>query len=452
MTSYFQLLSGLQNTLDDITQPRSTSIRVIVRPRSQTLPANFAPSEYSLKASPSFVASKAIRHDGEISNTHSDRVLRAIYTFGALLNHFGLKSVRKLLVDLFRVENQNIDYLETINGNEKNSRAGLGESNLKKIDNESEFGLFEWFPTEVKLKILAYAFEAPRIVSVSCRQLKHNPSCHGHTRLVYSGPQNPHLYVNHLTRYQALHRLQNLIQYNTLHSGSKAFPTINYNPLSDTIWVREIDFWSSSNEYSCSLTLPSRNRSVLSLAITTSSNEIIMDRNNLYRLSCILSHWFKGVRELIVIVDDLDFTTPGIRDEIVFVSRKSKLLPKHGIVTKYSPAFSSLLSELIVGLLYGEWIPDHWHRLVSSLTHSLKSSLMKNQYTEQATSIPIEEISAANLHSGLQDWKFRLAALNVDNGEDGRRKMIESFRVWKVPTIKLLAAATYKQLEKKDSS
>ncbi|KAJ8071489.1 hypothetical protein OCU04_001809 [Sclerotinia nivalis] len=450
MTSYFQLLSDLQNTLDDITQPRYTSIRVVVRPRSQTLPANFAPSEYSLKSSPSLVASNAIDHEREVLNTKSDRVLRAIYLFGVLLNRFGLGSVRKLLVGLCRFENHDLDYLETINGNEKNSKLDLAENHLKEVDNESEFGLFEWFPTEVKLKILAYAFEAPRVVSVSCRQLKHNSSCHGHTRLVYSGPQNPHLYVNHLTRYQALHRLQNLIQYNTLHSGSKAFPTISYNPLSDTIWIREIDFWSSANEYSCSLTLPSRNRPVRSLAITTSSNEVIMDRDNLYRLSCILSHWFKGVRELIVIIDDLDFTTPGVRDEIASVSRKSKLLPKHCVVTKYSPAVSSLSSELIVGLLYGEWIPDHWHTLFSSLTHSLKSSLMKNQDAEQATSIPTEEISAAKLHSGLQDWKFRLAALN-DNGEEGRRKMIESFRVWNIPTIKLLAAVTYKQLEEKDS-
>ncbi|ESZ90994.1 hypothetical protein SBOR_8628 [Sclerotinia borealis F-4128] len=446
MAFYTELLIDLQDTLGNIMRPRFTSIRVITRPRSQTLPANFAPFPFSTKASLSSLASNPENNDGEMK---SDQVLRGTDLFRTLLDYSGMEAVRKKLVGFFRLDKYGADSLRTIVGKYSISDPTDTREVGTKVDDEGKFGLFRWLPMEVKLKILTYAFDDPRIVSVSCKQLKHNASCHGHTRLVYSGPQDPYLYVSHLTRFQALQHLHNLIQYNTLHIGCKAFPTIKYNPVSDTIWIREIDFWSSSNKFSCSLTLPSRNRALHTLAITTSSNKAIMDQDNLYRLSCILSHWFRGVQELIVIVDHLDFTTPGVRDEIAFVHRKSKLLPKHRIVTKYSPAISSLSVEFIEGLLFGEWKPEHWSTLVSSLKKSFMSSFMESQEIKESRPNPFDKVSAIKVHVGLLDWKSRLESLN-GNGEEGRGKMIENFRSWRVPTIKLLAAATRKQLEGKD--
>lgn len=135
-----------------------------------------------------------------------------------------------------------------------------------------------------------------------------------------------------------------------------------------------------------------------------------MEHDNLYRLSCLLSHWFEGLQELIVILDELDFTTPGVRDEIAFVGSNSKLLPKHSVVTKYSPTVSSLSTEMIVGLVYGQWNPDHWHTFVSSFAHSL-ASLIRKQEAEVIVPSPSEKISASKLHSGLQYWKIRFQTL-----------------------------------------
>ncbi|KAI9647228.1 hypothetical protein NHQ30_003611 [Ciborinia camelliae] len=436
MSSNFESVSSIQVTLDDIMQPSSTSIRVTPRPRSQTLPANSNPLAFFTGNSPTSIASSPVNDNGDIK---SDQVLRGKDLLHFFIDNFGLEPVRKLLSGLFRLGKHGQDHLNTI----------------KEINSEHEFGLFQWLPMEVKLKILAYAFEDPRIVSVSCKILKHKPLCQGHARLIYSGPQNPHLYVNRLTRFQSLRQLHNLVQYNpcTMYTGVSDFPTIKYNPTSDTIWIRESDFWSSSNRYSCSFALPGRNpnRAVRSLAITTSSNWVVMDRDNLYRLACNLSLWFNGLQELIVIVDDFDFTTPGVRDEITFVSCKSRLLPKRRVVTKYSPAFFSLTTEFIVGVFYGEWKPDHWQTLASSLTYSLKSLLTKKKEAEPSVPIPIEKVSAAKLYSGLSYWKSRIEILN-DNGSEKRRRMIDDFRLWKIPTIKLLAAATHKQLEGKNDN
>ncbi|QSZ33707.1 hypothetical protein DSL72_005278 [Monilinia vaccinii-corymbosi] len=442
MTSFLELSTELQNNLHDTMKPTSESNGVVTRTRNQTIPANFAPSASSSKPLPSAAASASANNDRGIQPE----------ILSSLLNCLGLEAVRKLLVSFLRINQRGLGHLSTTKGEGKIYETTFQGGSAIHSVNDGKFLLFGQLPVELKIKIFKYAFEAPRIVSVSHQRLKHNSSCHGHTRLVYSGPQNPYLYVNHLTRHIATLKLQNLFQTNVFHSLGKEFPTIKYNPAIETIWIREIDFWLLSNEYSCSLTLTSQNWAVRTLAITISSKQVIMDKRNLNRLSSILCKFFKGLQELIVIADELDFTTPGFRDEIVFVSRKSKRLPKRRVVAKYTPGVTSLSMELLMGLAYGEWKPEHWSALVSSLTGSLKSTLMKRKEPQRAIQLPVKtKISAEKIHSGLRDYKLRVEAWQY-NGDEGQRKAMQEFSAWNVPTIKLLAAVTQNDLNRKTDS
>ncbi|TGO20527.1 hypothetical protein BPAE_0288g00090 [Botrytis paeoniae] len=358
--------------------------------------------------------------DLELSGTKPDSISKRKHIFLSAIDNVGLNSIQKLL-------------------------AGMIGKGVTVITNRGDFGLFEWFPTEIKLKIWKYAFEAPRIVSVSFKDIKHSSSCRGHVRLFYSGQQNPQLYVNRLTRQQAIRRYNRLARFSACASGSKETPEIKYNAASDTIWLRGIDFWSVSTGKGWLMSLYRYQWTVQTLAITSSSRNTLMDMDDLHRLSVVLASFFSKLRESIVIMDYLDLTTPGLRDEITFINLLPESFPKHRVFTNYSPTIFSLSEEFMIGVIYGEGKPDHWYTSICSLTHSLKSYFMWKQETVQTISNPTKTISAEDFYRALRGRK-------THQGDESRRQLVQVFRNGTVPSVKFLAATTYKQLEEIDRS
>ncbi|TGO42588.1 hypothetical protein BHYA_0007g00920 [Botrytis hyacinthi] len=369
--------------------------------------------------------------DLDLSGTKPESISKREHLFLSAINNVVLHSVQTLLAGMIGV--RKIDSKNRFNITVAGERVTV-------ITNGGDFGLFEWFPTEIKLKIWKYAFEAPRIVSVSFKNIKHSSSCRGHVRLFYSGPRNPQLYVNRLTRQQAIRR--RLARYSGCTSGSRRIPKIIYNAANDTLWLREIDFWSVPTNMSCVVTLYRDKWMVQSLAITSSSRNAIMDRENLHRLSIVLAIFFNELQELIVIMDYLDLTAPGLPDEITFINLLPESFSKHCVVTNYSPTILSMCEEFIFGVIYGEWKPDHWYTLVCSLKHSLKSNLTWKQETVQKISNPTKTLSTDDLYCALCNNKTRMEMLNNPRDSLSTQELRQWFRKWTVPSVRFLAATT----------
>ncbi|TGO17989.1 hypothetical protein BTUL_0013g00650 [Botrytis tulipae] len=374
--------------------------------------------------------------ESELSETKPESISKRKHLFLSAINNVGLQSVQTLLAGMIGVKK--IDSETWFNITVAGERVTV-------ITNGGDFGLFEWFPTEIKLKIWNYALEAPRIVSVSFKNMEHSSSSRGHVRFFFTGPRHPQLYVNRLTRQQAIQR--HLARYSGCTSGSRRIPMIIFNAANDTIWLREIDFWLVTTYMSCVATLYRDKWMVQSLAITPSSRNALMNRENIHRLSAVLAYLFDELRELIVIMDDHDLTTPGLPDEITFINVLPESFSKHCVVTKYSPTILSICEEFIVGVIYGEWKPDHWYTLVCSLKQSLKSHFMWKQETVQKISNSTKTISADDLYCALCDSKRRAGMLNNPGESSSTRHIAESHQKWTVPSVKFLAATTYKQLE-----
>ncbi|TGO66723.1 hypothetical protein BOTNAR_0055g00090 [Botryotinia narcissicola] len=369
--------------------------------------------------------------DSELSETKPEPISKRKHLFLSAINNVGLQSVQTLLAGMIgakKIESKN-RFNVTVAG-----------KRVTVITNGGEFGLFEWFPTEIKLKIWNYALEAPRIVSVSFKNVEHSSSSRDHVRLFYSDPRHPQLYVNCLTRQQAIQR--HLARYSGCTSGSRRIPKTIYNAANDTLWLRKLDFWLVPTYMSCLETLYRDKWMVQSLAITPSSRDALMDREYLHCLSTVLAYFFKELRELIVIMDYHDLTTPGLPDEITFINLLPESFSKHCAVTNYSPTTLSMCEEFIVGTIYGEWKPDHWYTLACSLKHSLKSHFMWKQETIQKISNSTKNISADDLYYALRDDKIRAEMLNPNPREFPQ--IVELLRKWTVPSVKILAATTYK--------
>ncbi|KAF7900980.1 hypothetical protein EAF00_003201 [Botryotinia globosa] len=152
--------------------------------------------------------------------------------------------------------------------------------------------------------------------------MEHSSSPRDHVRLFYSDPRHPQLYVNRLTRQKAIQR--QLARYSGCTSGSRRIPKTIYNAANDILWLREIDIWLVPTYISCLATLYRDKWMVQILAITPSSRDALMDRENLHRLSTVLAYFFRELRELIVTMDYHDLKTPGLPDEITFIN----LLPE----------------------------------------------------------------------------------------------------------------------------
>ncbi|KAF7956605.1 hypothetical protein EAE96_003939 [Botrytis aclada] len=393
--------------------------------------------------------------DLELSGTKRGPISKRRELLDSAVDNLGLNSVQTPLAGMIGVGNFSPKTTKTTDDKNRFNITVAGER-VTVITNGGDFGLFEWFPTEIKLKIWKHAFEAPRIVSISSKDITHNSSGHNHVRLVHSGPQNPQLYVNRLTRQQAIQGLNSLSRHNSFSISSALLPKITFNAASDTIWLREMDFWTWSNEESRHFRLFSNlfsyNWTVQSLAVTSSSRNALMDWDNLHRLSLLLTHCFSGLRELIIIMDDLDLTTPGARDEISFVNAAHESFPDDWAVTNYSPKILSLSKLCILGVIRGKLKRDHWYTLVRSMKQSLKSRFMRRQETVQAIPRPSEPDPAKHLLCALQVLKSKIEVWNVSQGDEVGHQTVELYRKWTVPSVKFQAATTYKQLEKKDRS
>lgn len=165
MHSYFELLSDHNTIVDDIIQPRSTFVQVTMRPRSQTLPGNFAPSEFLFKPSVASIAPEPVDGDKVILDSNADEILGIVRILHAVLDLSGLRSLRQFLNCLFRVEKRDLRDLDLINSNENSSKIGtqaVGEG----IDNECRFSRFQWLPTEVKVSDILL-----RIMGLVCHSI-----------------------------------------------------------------------------------------------------------------------------------------------------------------------------------------------------------------------------------------------------------------------------------------
>ncbi|KAF7944794.1 uncharacterized protein EAE97_005427 [Botrytis byssoidea] len=322
--------------------------------------------------------------DPELSETKPESISKRKYLFLSAINNVGLQSVQTLLA---------------------------GMIGAKKIDSKNRFN-----------------------ITVAGKRV---------TVITNGGgicdPRHPQLYVNRLTRQQAIQR--HLARYSGCTSGSRRIPKTIYNAANDTLWLREIDFWLVPTYMSCLGTLYRDKWMVQSLAITLSSRDALMDRENLHGLSTVLAYFFKELRELIVIMDYHDLTTPGLPDEITFINLLPESFSKHCAVTNYSPTTLSMCEEFIVGTIYGEWKLDHWYTLACSLKHSLKSPFMRKHETVQKISNSTKTITADDLYYALRDDKIRAEMLNHPREIP---QVTELLRKWTVPSVKNLAATTYK--------
>ncbi|KAF7886940.1 uncharacterized protein EAF02_003587 [Botrytis sinoallii] len=320
-------------------------------------------------------------------------------------------------------------------------RSGVIGERVTVITNDGDFGLFEWLPTEIKLKIWKYAFEAPRIVSTSCKYINGDSYGHYQVRLVDSGQKNPQLYVNRLTRQQAIQRLNCLSQCSNLSTvmqfGSAKSTSGHGQPK------------GAATPAFCLMFFPMIGLSQ-SLVITLSSRDVLVNWDNLHRLSILLVHCFCELRELIVIMERLDFTIPGVRDEITFMDLTPKSFPEDNVVTHHTQTILSLGKELVLSVIHGEWKPNHWYNLVCSMTRSIKFYFMRKQETVQKMPSLTKTNPAEDLYCGLQGFKTSIGMSTVDQGDDKGHQLVQVFRKWTVPSVRFLAATTYKQLEEID--
>ncbi|KAK6606097.1 hypothetical protein H4I96_04559 [Botrytis cinerea] len=384
--------------------------------------------------------------DQELSGTKKDSISKRPDFLHSALNNLGLNYVQKRLVGMLGVEI--FDSKTSKITDRKRFNITVAGKSITVITNGGDFGLFEWFPTEIKLKIWEYALEAPRIISISSKAMKRNSFGIIPTRFFYSGPQNSQLYVNHLTRQQAIRRSNPLNERRFSSDNSKSLLTTTYDTASDTVWIRDIDFWTYRDRR-CNWSGIHFNWMTRSLAITASSPEALMEWMDFHLLSYILAHFFSELKELIVIMDYLDLTTPGVCDEITFINLTPKGFSEDRAINKYLPKILSLSEEFIIGVISGEWKPDYWYTSVCSMTQLLKSYFMRKQETTQAIPDPNKTVSAKDVYWAFRNKKNNLERFDAQADEE-RRKRSEVYRKWTVPSVKFLAATTYKQLEETD--
>lgn len=144
---------------------------------------------------------------------------------------------------------------------------------------------------------------------------------------------------------------------------------------------------------------------VQSLVITLSSRDVLINWDNLHRLSILLAHCFGELRELIVIMERLDFKTPGVRDEITFMDLTPKSFPEDNAVTHNTQTSLSLGKELVLSVIHGEWKPNHWYNLVCSMTRSMKFYFMRKQETVQTMPSLNKTNPAEDLYCALEGFK-----------------------------------------------
>ncbi|TGO83348.1 hypothetical protein BPOR_0660g00010 [Botrytis porri] len=244
--------------------------------------------------------------DLEISGTKPDWILKRTDILYSAIDNFGLNSVQTLpacMVDMGKSDSKTTETAD----DKKGFNITVAGERVTVVTNGGDSGLFEWFPTEIK----KYAFQAPRIVLASFKQVKRNSSCGGHFRPIYSGPRISQLFINRLTRQQAIRKYGCLYNKSVCTSGSIEIPKINYNAANDTVWLRETEFWSGSSRIRFPLIVLGKKWRVRRLVIDSSSRKALIEMENLNRLSVVLASHFSRLRQLIVIVDHLDLTTPG---------------------------------------------------------------------------------------------------------------------------------------------
>lgn len=132
---------------------------------SQTLPAkfseNFSTSQYCLRILPSFIVFISSNEDQELSDTKKDSISKRPDFLHSALNNLGLNYVQTRLVGMLGVEIFDSKTSE-ITDKKRFSITVAGKS-VTVITNGGDFGLFEWFPTEIK---------------VSKNDLSRNSRCH----------------------------------------------------------------------------------------------------------------------------------------------------------------------------------------------------------------------------------------------------------------------------------
>ncbi|TEY46814.1 hypothetical protein BOTCAL_0313g00050 [Botryotinia calthae] len=384
--------------------------------------------------------------DQELSGTKKDSISKRPEFLHSALNKLGLNSVQKLLAGMLGVESFDAKTSEITD--KKRFNITVAGKSVTVITNGGDFGLFEWFPTEIKLKIWKYALKAPRIVSISSKGNKDSLRAYVDFQIFCVGPQNPQLYVNRLTREEAIRRFNHLNEPRSPVIHSKSLLKTTYDSTSDTIWIREIDFWSYSNQTSHRYRYCGYNWMTRSLAITVSSRKALTEWKSLSYLSFILAHSFSELEELIFVMEYLDLTIPGVCDEITFINLTPKAFSEYLLaIKKYSPTMLSLSEEFIIGIIYGEWKPDHWYTSVCSMTQLLKSYFMRKKETAQAIPDPNNTILAKDLYWAFRNRKNRFENPNAARVDEQGREVAKVFRKWTVPPVRFLAATTYKQLE-----
>ncbi|KAF5874577.1 uncharacterized protein Bfra_004588 [Botrytis fragariae] len=117
-------------------------------------------------------------NDLEFSGTIQDSISKRTDILHSVIDNFGLNSVQTLPARMIGVGKFDSKTTETAD-DEKRFNITVAGERVTVITNGGDFGLFVWFPTEIKMKIWKYAFEAPRIVSLSFKNVKHNSSCCG---------------------------------------------------------------------------------------------------------------------------------------------------------------------------------------------------------------------------------------------------------------------------------
>ncbi|KAF7918308.1 hypothetical protein BELL_0018g00340 [Botrytis elliptica] len=80
----------------------------------------------------------------------------------------------------------------------------------------------------------------------------------------------------------------------------------------------------------------------------------------------------------------------------------------------------------------------------------MKFYFMRKQETVQKMPILAKTNPAEDLYCALEGFKTSIGMSTVDQGDDKGHQLVQVFRKWTVPSVRFLAATTYKQLEEID--
>jgi len=147
------LPTDLQRTIDDILQTQyhqtqSPFVRVVLRPHAK--PAGKVLDFLIIRQNlPSFIAAMSSNEDQELSGTKKDSISKRPDFLHSALNNLGLNYVQKRLVGLLGVEI--FDSKTSKITDRKRFNITVAGKSITVITNGGDFGLFEWFPTEIKV-------------------------------------------------------------------------------------------------------------------------------------------------------------------------------------------------------------------------------------------------------------------------------------------------------------